>query len=94
MDTEKKFEAVDSDYNNFKLVEKKRSTRPDLHAFLMLDELFPNKGVDILSAAGHDKIWIDVDSGDIDRLTDEQILELVRCGIIYDSESDSLAMFV
>lgn len=66
---------------------------PDLHAFLLLDDLFPNPDNDMIAAAEHDKYWLDVDGEAIAKLTDDQILELVRCGVIYDSDVDSLAMF-
>lgn len=44
MDIHERFEAVNDDYINFDRVENKRSERPDLHAWLLLDELFPNPG--------------------------------------------------
>lgn len=76
------------------MVENKRSQRPDSHALLLLDELFPNHGCDIITAADHDQIWLGVEDDDISKLTDEQILELVRCGVWYDSDLESLSMIV
>lgn len=88
-----RFEAVNDDYLKFDRVENKRSQRPDLHAFILLDDLFPNNGNDIVCSAGHDEIWLDFEGNKLNDLTDEQILELTRCGVRYDSECDSLAMF-
>jgi len=88
------FEKYDDDFLKFDLVENKTSYRPDLHAFCLLDRLVPGKG-DIVCSAEHDEIWLGVD---IDYLagaaTEEEILELVRCGIRFDEGTDSLAMFV
>lgn len=94
MNIKERFEAVNDDYLEFDLIEAKRSQRRDLHAFLMLDELFPNPGRDIVCSAAHDEIWLNVEEEKLNDLTDFQILELTRCGVGYDSENDSLCMFV
>jgi hypothetical protein len=93
MDTHERFEAFNDDYLKFDRIENKRNQRPDLHAWLLLDELFPNPGRDMVAAAEHDEIWLDVDGKKLEKLTDEQILELVRCGVRYDSKYNCLAMF-
>ena len=85
-----KFEAVNDDYLSFEKVENKRSKRPDLHAFLLLDELFPSH-VNIICNAEHDEFWLDIDEDDIETLTDDQILELVRSGVRYDDGLQMLA---
>lgn len=92
-DLHDKFGLVNEDYCKFELVENKRSSRPDLHAFLVLDEIFPSSGRDIVAAASHDVIYLEPDGDDLVRLNDSEILELVRCGVMYDSESDCLSMF-
>jgi len=84
------FDKYHDEYLEFDRVENKRSTRPDLHAFLLLDELFPGNK-DIISSAGHDQIWLGIETEDIEKLTQDQILELTRCGVMYDE--DSLSMF-
>jgi len=68
------------EYIKFERVRNKRSNRPDLHAFLLLDELFPQSR-DIICGAWHDEIALDVSEDDADTLTDEQIVELIRCGV-------------
>jgi hypothetical protein len=94
MDINERFEAVDDDYCKFDRIKNKRSDRPDLHALLLLDELFPNPGRAMVCAAEQDEIWLDADGEKLHDLTDDQILELTRCGVIYVSHYDSLAMFV
>jgi len=92
MELHDRFEAVNDDYLKFEKIENKKSTRPDIHAFILLNEIFPGSR-DMVCASGHDNIWLDVDLDDCEKLTDGQILELVRCGVMTDEESGSLAMF-
>jgi len=93
VNTKERFAAVDDDYIKFERILNKRNKRPDLHAFLLLDEIFPGGSTDMVCAASHDVIYLDIDSDKLVHLTDESILELTRCGVMYDSESDSLSMF-
>ena len=58
----------------------------------LLDEIFPGSR-NIICAAEHDIVFLDVDEMDIEKLTDDQIIELRRCGVHYDYEVESLAMF-
>lgn len=95
MDIHERWEAVTKEGDEFLKFEKvanKRSQRPDLHAFLMLDELFPGAS-DLVSSASRDEIWLDVDDDQVETLTDEQILELSWCGVRHDSDG-GLCMFV
>ena len=80
-------------YICFNQVENKRSQRPDLHAFLLLDELFPHASRDMVCAADHDVIFLDVSGEQVETLTDDQILELSRCGVMHDNSNDCLFMF-
>jgi hypothetical protein len=86
---------MDGKYTTFENgVKNKLSQRPDMHAFIMLDRLFPNN-VDMVSAAEHDEIWLDVEPDELSKVaTEEQMIELIRCGVRYNHETDSLAMFV
>ena len=86
-------EAANDEYVKFDRVENKRSGRPDLHAFLLLDSLISGT-TDMISAAEHDEFYLDID---IDQLaavvTPDQIIDLSRCGVRYDDDLDTLAMF-
>ena len=92
MNVAAKFEATEDEYLEFDRVENKRSSRPDLHAFMLLDELFP-RDRDMVCAAEHDQIWLDVSAGEIDTLLDEHIVELQRCGFWFCSDNESLTSF-
>lgn len=91
-DIQEIFESFDDDYLKFEEIENKRSNRPDLHAFLLLEELFPtdNKS-DMICSSEHDEFWLDVSFEQMKKLTDDQILELIRCGVRCDY--DCLLMF-
>lgn len=92
-----RWEAVTKNGDEFLKFEKvnhKRSSRPDLHAFIMLGELFPSESKDLICAAEHDEIWLDIDGSKAEILTDSQILELSRCGVRWDESNDCLCMFV
>lgn len=82
------------DHSNFELVKIKKSERNDLHAFLLLDSLIPSNR-SIISASEHDEIYLDIDLDELSKvITEEQVIELVRCGVRYDSDYDCLSMFV
>lgn len=95
LDLKALFEKHDDEYSCFERVENKASNRPDLCAFLALDRLAPSDGGDIITAAEHDEIWLDVD---LEKLaanaTEDDILMLARCGVRFDDMNESLAMFV
>ncbi len=92
--TKEQYNKYSDEYLEFDRVQHKTSNRADLHAFNLLDRLIPGDG-DIVSAAEHDEIWLDVSPEELSKVaTEEVIIELIRCGIRYDSHTDSLAMFV
>lgn len=90
--------AHEDEYLRFERVTNKRSRRPDVHAFLLLDEIVPmehGKDSDMIAGAGHDQIYLDISSEDLATYaTKDQWIELMRCGVRVDGETESLAMFV
>ena len=73
--------------------ERRLSQRPDLHVFQLLDQLVPGSH-DIIAGAEHDVIWLEVSVEDLAAvITEEQILDLARCGVMYHNETESLRMF-
>lgn len=89
------FEKHNDIYLKFEeVIENPRSRRPDLHAFLLLDELMPENR-DIVNAAEHDVIYLDIDVDELEKVVSEDhIKELVACGVSFDSEYDCLSMLV
>ena len=87
------FEKHNDEFCKFENVQNKFSNRPDLHAFILLDKLVPGNS-DIISASEHDEFYLDIDIQKLEKvITQEQILDLIRCGIRYDTGYDCLSMF-
>jgi hypothetical protein len=94
IDLHETFEKFNDEYLKFDRVEKQLHSRPDVCAFLLLDRLLPNPGRDMVCAAEHDVIYLNADCEKLAEVaTESDILTLARCGVRYDSETDSLAMF-
>lgn len=88
------FKKHNDEFLEFENVEHKRSTRKDIHAFILLDELVPGTD-DIVSAATHDEIFLAVGVEALaEKATEEQVVDLIRCGIRIDDHEEGLAMFV
>lgn len=85
---------MEDEFLEFDKVKNKHSNRSDLHAFILLDKLVPGAD-DILAAAAHDEVWLGVAVEQlVSVITEEQIVELIRCGVLYDSNNECLSMFV
>lgn len=92
-----RWDAVNDDFLKFERIPEsdRPFTSPDICAFAMLDKRFPaERKSDMVSAAEHDEIWLRIESEQIQQLTDDEILYLTRCGVRYEDDTESLAMFV
>ena len=91
----KTFEKYGDEYIQFKSVENKLSRRPDMHTFILLDKLLPGDGkFDLITAAEHDQIWIGIEPEALARVATEEIIrDLVRCGVSFNEEDESLFLF-
>ncbi len=99
MTTEQLAELFDRQDDEF-LKDERLSPHPltkrrDLRAFLLLESILPApNGRDIIAAAEHDEIWLDIDPEELAKvITEDQVIELTRCGVRYDAGNDSLCMF-
>jgi hypothetical protein len=93
------FEKHHEEHGEFQKVKKPRSKRADLNALMLIDSLVTydeslGDSEDIISASEHDQAWISIEP---ERLapfvTEEQVIELIRCGIRYDREHDAFCFF-
>jgi hypothetical protein len=92
--TDEQYKKYGDEFLKFDRVFNKTSNRRDLHAFNLLDKLVPGNGAMVCSAE-HDEIWLDVTPEELSKVaTENQIIELIRCGVRYDSGTDCLALFV
>lgn len=89
-DIEKLFKKHHAEFLQFDRIQVKLSNRPDLHAFMLLDKIQPGTQ-DIVSAAAHDEFYLEGRPEAIEN--EEQVIDLLRCGVRYDSHLDCLAMF-
>lgn len=88
------FQKHQNEFHSFKDIKNKLSKRDDLHAFLLLDKIIPNDH-SMIASADHDVIYLNIEIEDLEQaVTEEQIIELIRCGVFYDEEFDCLGMFV
>ena len=95
IDLEAVFEKHEDEYIKFERVEKKLHPRPDICAFLLLDTIVPGEDRDMVCGAEHDEIFLATDCEKLAEVaTEDDIIMLARCGVRYDSNTDSLAMFV
>ena len=92
------FEFHQSEFLRFDRVDPQLNTRRDLHAMLFLAQMFEgnyNNSSVIISDADHDVIYFNVDIEEFrSSINVEDIIDLIRCGVIYDSHHDTLKMGV
>lgn len=87
------FKKYEDEYLNFTPTEG-NSKRGDLSAFMLLDRLVPDDR-DLISSSEHDEIFLNIDCSKLAEVaSEEDILFLVRCGILYNDTYDCLAMTV
>ncbi len=95
MDLSEMFDKYhDDEFLEFERIEKPLHRRLDMCAFLILDSLIPGDG-DIVGNASHDEIFLDVDIEELAKvITEEQVRDLIRCGVVFNNLYDCLSMFV
>jgi hypothetical protein len=88
-------EFSESDYLNFDKVEFKISKKKDVHAFVLLDRIFPDDAFSMIENTEYDQINLYLDLEKLSKvIMPEQILELVRCGVSCYESDDFLSMNV
>lgn len=94
MDLKAMFEKYDDEFLKFSNVVTPKHERPDMCAFIMLAELESENHRDMVSAAEHDEIYLSPDPELVAKIiTEEQVADLVRCGVRFDEETNSFCMF-
>lgn len=94
LDLKSLFEKHADEFLNFERVRFKHHPRPDVCAFLMLHDISPHER-DMVRSAGHEEIWLDADVEAVAARADEdQIVDLIRCGVRYDQVVNLFCMFV
>jgi hypothetical protein len=94
IDVQKTFEKFEDWDTEFEQIDNPPHPRPDVCAYILLDRLLPRPGRKMVCGSDHDIIWLDADIGQLAEVaTEDDILSLVRCGVFFDTETDSLAIF-
>lgn len=81
------FDKMHTEAGKFDRVEHKLSPRPDAHAILLLDRLYPsNKPLITFSRAGC--IYLSINTKMLAQVANEQqIADLIRCGVSLNGET-------
>lgn len=89
------FKKHENEFLKFENISKndRLHKRPDLCAMLFLAIFAGDSNSNIVEAAEHDQIWLNVDPEKLP-LTEDHILFLRRCGVSYDEKNYGFSMFV
>lgn len=83
-----------NDAGDFDKVENKLSQRSDVHAIMFLDKLFPGTN-DMFWCGADDQIFFKIRLDQFAQTaTEEQFLELIRCGINLDWDCNCFSLFI
>lgn len=95
------FEKHDDEFLKFGRITSPKHPAPDLCAFLMLHEIAPTlnagngKVADMVAYAGHDEITLCTNPATVaEKATEQQLIDLIRCGLRYSEDIDCFQMFV
>jgi hypothetical protein len=92
------FEKHGDQYLEFDKIVNPKHPRPDICAFLILHDLTGDSASsanNMVSSTNDDAIYLSVELSDLSgKITEDDILALIRCGVWLDKENDCLAMFV
>ena len=84
------FDEFEDEFLKFERIAEKFSSRPDLHAFILLDKLLPGDR-DMVAAAEHDEIYLSPEPKELLKVaTKDQLRDLHRCGV---RDDNGLCMF-
>lgn len=77
------FEKYGDEWDRFDRIETKFSKRPIINALILLDKIYPdNKNIGFYSTEGD--VLINIDDEKLEEVATEQdIIDLMRCGIHY-----------
>ena len=90
-----RFNKFESDFLKTDGLTVRLHPRKDLNAFLLLHQLAPeDNGGDMISNVHDEEIYLEVNVVTLNKnASDEDIQNLVRCGVMYHAEYDCLYMF-
>jgi hypothetical protein len=71
---------------NFDLIAYPKSQRRDMHAMMLLDEALPGTEPLLRGSVTYldDEVYLSIPPEQLETLSDDQIVDLIRCGVDYD----------
>lgn len=88
------FEKHNAEYLKFDRVSNPMHKCRDLCALLMLDKLVAYEGTEFIVSADHEIIYLGVSIDELAAVaTEEDIITLVRCGLMTDTNNIYFSMF-
>lgn len=94
LDLHETFEKFDKEFCEFERIDNPPNKRRDLCAMIMMDRLVPGSAR-ILESAEHDEVYFSIDTSELAEVaTENDIRDLIRCGVRIGSDYAGLCMFV
>lgn len=87
------FNKYQDEYLYFNRIENKLSRTRDIHAFLILDNL-TQENYPLIRAAEHDEIYFETEPEKLKNVDEKVIIDLIRCGVVYDEKYNCLKMYI
>lgn len=87
------FDKHEDEYLKFDRIPIKFSRKRDVHAIWMLDNL-EKEPFPLIRAAEHDEIYFETEPETLKNVDEKVIIDLIRCGIVYDEKYDCLKMYI
>jgi len=85
----------DQEYLEFFKIKNKICESPDLSALMLIHKFMLYKEYDVIRGSEHDEIYLtSLDDLDLEKITEDVIIDLIRCGVRYDENYDCLSMFI
>jgi len=89
---EQLFDKYDAEYNKFDRIEYKFNVRPIMHALVILVKLIP-VDYSIINTVLDNNIYFHTNEVSLLKvITEDQVRDLCRCGVYYDTYDNSLVM--
>lgn len=88
------FKKHDDEHGMFERIVFPVSQCPDICAMLLLEDIC-NHRARMIAGTAHDVVYLSVDPSDVaGKITEDQVIYLSRCGVMFDEAENSFFMFV
>lgn len=89
------FEEHAEEHGRFERIVFPVSQCPDICAMFLLEDICNHRVGKMISGTAHDVVYFGVDPDEVTgRITEDQVIYLLRCGVRFDKTENSFFMFV